>query len=253
MMNAASYEAKDDGGNLIQDYLHRGGMCSGALLLGIGEGACADGKYTTDPDEWRKVRIGDWANTPGHAFLIGDVRYDVYYGGHKKPKKGADDAGDLQVAQSSFVGDDYEEPGPVRLLTTADLDWLSVEENEAELERRLAAFFALEGKQLGGKQVERIDPFAVCEFSANALWSNSPVNGSLRTVHGKFYEFDGAGAWTCIDDADLTETKNDAHRGVSRAWMSGIPIETAKKRHENGVIEEGPEGISFSRFYGPAR
>lgn len=52
-------------------------------LLGIGTAIpCAtnyDGRYTNDQAVLPGVRIGDWANTQTHSWLVGDVRYRMFF------------------------------------------------------------------------------------------------------------------------------------------------------------------------------
>lgn len=150
------------------------GSVSAIVAMGIG---AMINTRTAEPERMRDLRIGDAANGPSHAFMIGDVRYGIWLEGHTKGP-------DYILDQSAFVDAD---PTPVPTqgkaalrvagrapLTHAEADWIIG--HEEVFEARLQAFLSATQLTLGGaSRAVRIQPVGFRMFSAN---------GSKKTVHG---------------------------------------------------------------------
>ncbi len=169
---------------------------------------------TKDATALRRLRLGDLANSSHHAFMIGDVRYSVWFkdGKHGKvPDAVVDQSSFIDSAEGTAVATAGKDPKTVvgrTPVSSADCDWIIA--NEAELERRIEAFHAATSVKLAGAThaVERLEVTHFRVFSAN---------GDRDTVHG----------------APRGSRAKEAWRGVTRPWRE-------------------VDAIAWSRFYGKA-
>ncbi|MBS2025746.1 MAG: peptidoglycan DD-metalloendopeptidase family protein [Deltaproteobacteria bacterium] len=259
LLMSAAQDAQRPDLSFYWNPLDEGGLLAAVRTLELGKAVGKEnGIYSPDNQEtfWA-VRMGDWANTPTHAWLVADVEYGVWFKG-KNGKVGR--YPDLKVCQSSFVGDAFEKAGPAKNLTAADCDW--VRKNEAVLEQRLADFVAaLASGTYAGKEVAKKEVRQFRMLSANAYWGNSKY-----TVDGLVYDGIADGA-KVIDK--LTKDKDSfVARGISRKWTDGIPTHPDKtaqvvivnsdgtlQRDRKGRAQTHPKetraGTSFARFYAP--
>src|SRR5258708_24680562 len=87
---AAQIPKKADG-TLFYDRLQQGDVATALKFLEIGgpmpakmnDDTAYDGRYVRK-EEWsvlKAVRVGDWASTTGHCFMVGDTRYTLKFGG----------------------------------------------------------------------------------------------------------------------------------------------------------------------------
>jgi hypothetical protein len=195
------------------------------------------GFYTRDPKVLYHVRIGDWANSTGHAWLVGDVRYGLWF---DDPDRGQPDK---YCDQSSFVDKDGGEvkewpadggpPLDVKPLTAPQIKSLQNPETEALLEKRLEDFYERAKKrgQIDGKTVKKMEVVNIACFTANAIWFSSVVR---RTIHGKTYILDPNNTnkeWWSED----THQENEPYRGIS-----------------NRFAFAGDTKLSFGRFFARA-
>lgn len=184
--------------------------CDGATWLGIGKPIPAemsvarnakkpyDGRYTADQDVLRNVLIGDWANTSGHHFLIGDVRYAIWF----KPADGTNvdhTKPDALCDQSSFVdggalrqdGDprEYSDDADVPVARVwGESEIAFVEKSESDFKAAVSDFCSGKRKVLG-KDVEEIRVWKVGMFTANGTEWKEPTTGPACTAYGKEFRF----------------------------------------------------------------
>ena len=221
---------KDENGTKLDDSDY-GGMQDAMAYLGIGkklwgrsQGKTAKGLVG--------MRVGDCASYSGHAWMVGDVRYGVFF-------KGAPDKNTWHavVDQSGFIdaekpklyvvgkGDGKKKISPSsvagrRLMNAADCDWVIA--NEKEFERRIQAFLAATELELDGvkRQVEIIEV---------SNWRVFSANGTKSTCHSKTYDGDEASGFT------LAAKQNPANQGITRPW---------------NYASCGTKPISIGRYYG---
>jgi hypothetical protein len=185
------------------------------------------------------VLIGDLAATVGHAIMIGDVRYGIWFELEpRKNRKVKQDMPDYILDQSSFIDGDgtLVEVGPGHKDVTAvvgrtemtDRDCEFLLKNESIFMQRLKRFLsATELAPPGGteRKIKTIEVVAWRKFSANGSWD---------TAHSRRYK--GTGTNKAKDpkyELDLGSTKSNYKLdGINRPWST-----------------EGP--ISVGRFYGP--
>jgi len=201
--NGKNLDDGDYGG--MQDAMHFMGI--GKKLWGRSQGKNADGL--------KGMRVGDCASYSGHAWMVGDVRYGIFF------KDGADKTWHAIVDQSGFVdaekpklyvvgkGDGKKkiEPKSVdgrRGMNAADCDWIIA--NEKEFERRIEAFLASTSLELDGvtREVEVIQVSNVRVFSAN---------GGKQTCHSKTYDGEAP-------NFTLAEKQSPGWQGITRPWNS---------------------------------
>lgn len=235
---------------LIEDKKTFGGMLGAVRWLGMGDAVKSeDGSVLaetfakgTDTKILRELRLGDWANTPGHAWLVSEVRYGIWLEGNTNKEKPdfvldqtsfvdkqhgvlkVPSAGDLSVLK--YGGTSYIDPA-VTALNEAQCD--AIFKDEKAFDDKVRAFIkACEGGTLnaeGGKapdgrnaadlKVKEIKVINLKEFSSNAIWDKGNKKFTLR---GKVYV---NGSYT---DAGKTATINNTlARGVSRAWITVKP------------------------------
>jgi hypothetical protein len=194
-----------------------GGMLYAIEFLGIGQHISG---WTTDAATLKKMRVGDLAHYEGHAWMVGDVRYGVWFESNTKAKPDAilDQSSFIDSASGSLKKASATERNP---MTAADCDW--VISNEATFEKRVTDFLAV---------TKLVDPNTNTEKKIAKIevtnWRVFSANGTTKTAHAKIY------AW---DEATKTYKEgNTAGKtyGITRPWCDKI-----KK-------------LSFGRLYGPA-
>ncbi len=169
---------------------------------------------TKDPTALRKLRLGDLANSTHHAFMIGDVRYSVWFkdGKHgKQPDAVVDQSSFIDGAVAKAVAIGTKNPKEVvgrTPVSAADCEWLLA--HEAEFEQRVQAFHDAPTVTLDGV-TKSIEKFQVTHFRVFS------ANGDRETVHG----------------ARRGTRTMEQWRGVTRPWKEITPI-------------------CWARFYAPA-
>jgi hypothetical protein len=196
-----------------------GGMMYALRFLGIGDIIF---EFTTTPEEFLKMRLGDLGSYDGHAWMVGDVRYRVSFQESDKE--------DCVLDQSSFIDGPAgtlvklgtkktEAVSGRRKVNAADCDWVIA--NEVEFERRITAFLSsVRLKCLDGveRQVKKIEV---------ANWRVFSANGNKGTAHAKQYTLTKDKGW--VEDEKKTKALAWVN-GVTRPWW--------------------PQGkISLGRFY----
>jgi hypothetical protein len=213
---------------LKMDY---GGMIYAISALGIGEPI-----FTFDDskkqEKLKLMRIGDLAATQGHAILIGDVRYGIWFEGgsldEKRPDFVLDQSSFIDAAAGTLVSAAGKNPMNVTgrtEMTAADCDKLMG--MEATFLKSVQTF--LDAKELarpgGTGKVRRLDVLGWRVFTANGLYD---------TAHACVY--DGTGTKKLKDPPyklSLTRTAASfADDGITRPWKTA-------------------ESISLGRLYGP--
>lgn len=176
---------------------NRGSCVVSTQLLGIGDaipvagGKPYDGKYTNKQDVLRYVRIGDWGNYDHHSWLVGEIRYGIWFEGNKKEKP------DAFVDQSSLVGAAFtglvaqtKPPAEAGELSDDQCDWIT--KHEDQWNERMESLYALAGSGeiqtgAGKKKVAKVEVYRIGVFSANGMWGFEN-----RAIHGKVYHFKDA-------------------------------------------------------------
>jgi hypothetical protein len=221
---------KDENGKKLDDGDY-GGMQDAMDYMGIGkklwgrsQGKIAEGLVG--------MRVGDCASYSGHAWMVGDVRYGIFF--KDAPGK---ETWHAIVDQSGFIdaekpklyvvgkGDGKKKVSPSsvagrKLMTAADCDWVIA--NEKELERRIQAFLAATSLEVDGVKRE----VNVTQVSNVRVFS---ANGGKQTCHSKTYDGDEATGFT------LTAKQSPGWQGITRPWNSA---------------SFGNKPISVGRYYG---
>ncbi len=189
------------------------GMASACKFLGIGD-TLGSGKASTDQTDLKLARLGDLANYPGHAWLVGDVRYGIWFSDGKNKK-----APDARCDQSSFIRSETGEivaagadDGP--LMTAADCDWVAA--NEGTFETLVKNFLGASTLNFGGRDrpVAKIEVTNIRVFSANCIWGKKS-----KTSDGIVYDSADGTTWTANSDSTK---KFKARLGVSRPWSPNM-------------------------------
>ncbi len=226
-VSGTQYYDTDDNPLYAGDY---GGMIYAIKFLKIGEPLF---KFSKAQEDLKKMRVGDAATYDGHAWLVGDVRYGVWFEGNAAAKP------DCILDQSSFLDGSAgtlvklaknkttRSAEGRKLMTAADCDWIIA--NEAEFLKRTQAF--LDAKKLtepGGseKSVGKIELVHWRVFSAN---------GNKKTAHSKQYDQQKDGTFELNEKA--TEQLKYIN-GITRPWCPDLKY--ASK-------------VAAGRYYGPSR
>ncbi|HKC59873.1 MAG TPA: peptidoglycan DD-metalloendopeptidase family protein [Myxococcales bacterium] len=229
---------KVDGKQLVND--DYGGMLNGMVFLDIGKPLC---KFTSQAKDMSEMRVGDTAHYPGHAWLVGDVRYGIFF----RDLPGRNNW-HYVVDQSSFIdaekpklykvgkGDGYNKsPSPSGIdgrdpMSAKDCDWVA--QNEDEFQRRIKAFLGATSLEVDGTPhaVEAIEVTAIRCFSAN---------GTRSTCHSVEYDpVMGPDPKKPEKQIPVAFNKSDKqipkYCGITQPWAWG-------------------NKIAFGRYYGPAK
>lgn len=204
-----------------------GNLSNAMVFLGIGEVVCG---MTDKQEDYKKLRIGDWVNSATHAYLVGDVRYGVWFTdgeNHTNPDYVLDQATFLDSAAGTLYKcgktTKARKVEGRTLMTEEDCDWIS--SNADAFEERIVAFLAKTQLEVDGVQrtIKKVEVVCWQVWTANCVWS-----ATKKTAYGKVYEFKDE-AWVHSE----TETKaNLTNLGISRPWRDA-------------------SRIGFGRFYGP--
>jgi hypothetical protein len=235
----------------------------------VADGKPYNGEYTNKQEVLRYVRIGDWANYDHHSWLVGEIRYGIWFeGGLKKVKPEA------FVDQSSLVGDSFsglvasaKPPAQAGELTDDQCDWIS--KHEEAWNGRIEGLYALAGSgdiQVGGskKKVAKVEVDRLGVFSANGLWGFEN-----RAIHGKVYHFKDAykAELKQIRD-DLTKAKDkETHKQKQNELNDALrPAERWEDRSDkykeywlsrgvtNALYPIKPDDpVGFARFFAHAQ
>jgi len=206
-----------------------GGMIYAIKFLEIGEPLF---KFTKKQEDLKKMRVGDPATYDGHAWLVGDIRYGVWFEGNKNEKPDAilDQASFIDNAAGTLVlltkktntrSADGRKP-----MTAADCDWVTA--NEAEFERRIQAFLEARKLTAPGGSEKNVDKVEVVH------WRVFSANGNKKTAHSKQYDLkDGK--------FELNEKATQQLKyinGITRPWC--------------GELKKAKD-VAVGRYYGPVR
>ena len=213
----------DESGKALQ---RTAGMNDAVEFLGIGA-PLGTGKFSTDQAQLKLARVGDLASYSHHAWMVGDVRYGVWF----KDGKGDKKKPDACVDQSGFVDDAAPKltaGGGERLLSSGDCDWIA--SHETEFHGRIDAFLKVDKLDWKGAShdVDRVDVTNIRVFSANCIWAKS-----TKTADGKVYTGSDDAGW--VYDARKTSA-NASRLGISRPWSRNVT----------------DEPIVFARLFKPA-
>lgn len=199
-----------------------GGMLYAAEFLGIGEHISG---WTTDQATIKKMRVGDLAHYEGHAWMVGDVRYAIWFEGNATTTPNAilDQSSFIDGASGKLVkmtGTSTKNVTGRALMTAADCDW--VIGHEADFEKRITDFLAA---------TKLVDPSTNTEKKVAKIevahWRVFSANGTLKTAHAKVYEWDA-------DKKKYNEGTTSSTYGITRPFCDKV-----KK-------------VCFGRLYGPA-
>jgi hypothetical protein len=228
----------------------RGGGLSAMRVINAGD-AVGEAKFTVDQETLKEVRIGDWASTVHHAWLVADVAYGVWLDGDTKPRR---------VYQSSFVASKDGASEAIRL-DKSHLQWVAA--NEFEFMERVRKF--VRGGKYQGKSWTKMEVVDVCMFSSNGYWAKNQ-----RTIYGKAYKDDGSPRPDYNDvklsdapDGDSKEAKDKRRKvrarleerthycGVNRDWIGSVPgSKKGTAQEEDSDRKVGP-GACYARWYAP--
>jgi len=228
---------KVDGKQLVDD--NYGGMLNGMVFLDIGKPLC---KFTTKAKEMVEMRVGDTAHYQGHAWLVGDVRYGIFFKdipGRNTWQYVVDQSGFIDDAKPKFYkvgkGDGKTKISATGIdgraaMTAKDCDW--VLQNEKEFDKRIRDFMTATTLEVEGVQhpVEAIEVTAYRCFSAN---------GNRGTCHSVQYDpVMGPDPKDSSKQVPVGFTKSDKqypeYCGITRPWSWG-------------------NQVAFGRYYGPAK